>query len=55
MSQFQTIAGFWIYKEFSTSSIKGHDQSWSVMETLVAVIRIEGVLILSLLFNIKIS
>jgi Gnt-I system high-affinity gluconate transporter len=41
-------AGFWMYKEFFNVSIKDTIKSWSVMETLVAVIGLIGVLILDL-------
>ena len=41
-------AGFWMYKEFFNVSIKDTIKSWSLMETLVAVIGLAGVLILDL-------
>lgn len=41
-------AGFWMYKEFFNVSIKDTIKSWSVMETIVAVIGLIGVLILDL-------
>lgn len=41
-------AGFWMYKEFFNVSIKDTIKTWSLMETLVAVIGLIGVLILNL-------
>ncbi|MDF2158945.1 gluconate:H+ symporter [Algoriphagus sp. CAU 1675] len=41
-------AGFWMYKEFFNVSIKDTIKTWSVMETLVAVMGLVGVLILDL-------
>lgn len=38
--------GFWMYKEFFNVSIKDTIKTWSLMETLVAVIGLIGVLIL---------
>ncbi|GMQ31169.1 gluconate:H+ symporter [Algoriphagus confluentis] len=40
--------GFWMYKEFFNVSIKDTLKSWSLMETLVAVVGLIGVLILDL-------
>lgn len=39
-------AGFWMYKEFFNLSIKDTIKTWSLMETLVAIIGLIGVLIL---------
>ncbi|WP_200975946.1 gluconate:H+ symporter [Echinicola sp. 20G] len=39
-------AGFWMYKEFFNVSIKDTIKSWSVMETIVAVVGLFGVMIL---------
>lgn len=39
--------GFWMFKEYFNLSIKETVRSWSVMETLVAVIGLFGVLILN--------
>lgn len=39
--------GFWMFKEYFNLSIKDTIRSWSVMETLVAVIGLFGVLILN--------
>ncbi|WP_316822448.1 gluconate:H+ symporter [Pedobacter gandavensis] len=39
--------GFWMFKEYFNLSIKETIRSWSVMETLVAVIGLLGVLILN--------
>jgi Gnt-I system high-affinity gluconate transporter len=41
-------AGFWMYKEYFNLSIKDTIRSWSLMETLVAVMGLLGVLILNL-------
>lgn len=41
-------AGFWMYKEFFNVSIKDTIRTWSLMETLVAVIGLMGVLILDI-------
>ncbi|SIO21326.1 gluconate:H+ symporter [Algoriphagus halophilus] len=38
--------GFWMYKEFFNVSIKDTIKTWSLMETLVAIIGLIGVLIL---------
>lgn len=42
-------AGFWMYKEFFNLSIKDTIKTWSLMETLVAIIGLIGVLILDFL------
>ncbi|MBD8487866.1 gluconate transporter [Echinicola sp. CAU 1574] len=39
-------AGFWMYKEFFNVSIKDTIKSWSVMETIVAVVGLFGVMLL---------
>ncbi|AGA78341.1 gluconate:H+ symporter [Echinicola vietnamensis] len=39
-------AGFWMYKEFFNVSIKDTIRSWSVMETIVAVVGLAGVMVL---------
>ena len=41
-------AGFWMYKEFFNVSIKDTIRTWSLMETLVAVIGLIGVVILDI-------
>jgi Gnt-I system high-affinity gluconate transporter len=41
-------SGFWLFKEYFNLSIKDTIRSWSVMETIVAVIGLIGVLILDL-------
>ncbi|NVK48916.1 MAG: TRAP transporter large permease subunit, partial [Cyclobacteriaceae bacterium] len=41
-------AGFWMYKEFFNLSIKDTIKTWSLMETLVAIIGLFGVLLLDL-------
>jgi len=40
--------GFWMFKEFFNVSIKDTIKSWSLMETIVAVVGLFGVLILDL-------
>lgn len=40
--------GFWMYKEFFNVSIKDTIKTWSLMETIVAVMGLIGVLILDL-------
>lgn len=42
-------AGFWMYKEFFNLNIKDTIKTWSLMETLVAIIGLIGVLILDFL------
>lgn len=41
-------AGFWLYKEYFNLSIKDTLRSWSLMETIVAVMGLLGVLLLNL-------
>ncbi len=41
-------AGFWMYKEFFNVSIKDTIKSWSLMETIVAIVGLAGVLVLDL-------
>jgi Gnt-I system high-affinity gluconate transporter len=41
-------AGFWLCKEYFNLSIKDTIRSWSIMETLVAVVGLGGVLLLNL-------
>lgn len=41
-------AGFWMYKEYFNVSIKDTIKTWSVMETLVAIMGLIGVLLLDL-------
>jgi len=43
--------GFWLFKEYFNLSIKDTLRSWSIMESLVALIGLGGVLFLSLLLN----
>src|SRR5690606_18642863 len=40
--------GFWMYKEYFNLSIKDTIKSWSVMETIVAVVGFVGVMLLSI-------
>jgi Gnt-I system high-affinity gluconate transporter len=40
-------AGFWMFKEYFNLSIKDTLKTWSVMETIVAVVGLAGVMILS--------
>lgn len=41
-------SGFWLYKEYFNLSIKDTIMSWSIMETIVAVVGLAGVLIIDL-------
>lgn len=41
-------SGFWLFKEYFNLSIKDTIRSWSVMETIVAIIGLIGVLILDI-------
>jgi Gnt-I system high-affinity gluconate transporter len=41
--------GFWLFKEYFNLSIKETLRSWSVMETLVALVGLGGVMVLNLL------
>jgi Gnt-I system high-affinity gluconate transporter len=40
-------AGFWLFKEYFNLSIKDTIKTWSVMETIVAVVGLLGVMLLS--------
>jgi Gnt-I system high-affinity gluconate transporter len=40
-------AGFWMFKEYFNLSIKDTIKTWSVMETIVAVVGLAGVMLLS--------
>jgi Gnt-I system high-affinity gluconate transporter len=42
-------AGFWLFKEYFNLSIKDTIRSWSIMETIVALVGLAGVLILNLI------
>ena len=39
--------GFWLFKEYFNLSIKDTLKSWSIMETIVALVGMAGVLILN--------
>ncbi len=41
-------AGFWLFKEYFNLSMKDTIRSWSLMETLVAILGLAGVLILNI-------
>ena len=41
-------SGFWMFKEYFNLSIKDTIRSWSLMETIVAVMGLAGVLILNI-------
>jgi Gnt-I system high-affinity gluconate transporter len=41
-------SGFWMFKEYFNLSVKDTIRSWSVMETIVAVMGLMGVLVLDL-------
>ncbi len=43
--------GFWMFKEYFNLSIKDTIKSWSVMETIVAVVGLAGVMILNAIIN----
>lgn len=43
--------GFWLVKEYFNLSIKETFQSWSLMETIVAIVGLIGVLVLDLLIH----
>jgi Gnt-I system high-affinity gluconate transporter len=40
--------GFWLFKEYFNLSIKDTLRSWSIMETIVALVGLGGVLLLNL-------
>lgn len=42
-------AGFWLFKEYFNLSIRNTIRSWSLMETIVAVVGLVGVMLLSLI------
>lgn len=44
-------SGFWLYKEYFNLSLKDTFRSWTVMETIIAVIGLAGVLILNTLIH----
>ncbi|MBC6492405.1 gluconate:H+ symporter [Flavihumibacter stibioxidans] len=44
-------SGFWLYKEYFNLSIKETLLSWSVMETLVAIVGLVGVLLLNFILH----
>ncbi len=44
-------SGFWLFKEYFNLSLKETFRSFSVMETLVAVVGLAGVLVLNLIIN----
>jgi Gnt-I system high-affinity gluconate transporter len=44
-------AGFWLYKEYFNVSVKDTIKSWSLMETIVAIVGLIGVLILNVIIN----
>jgi len=39
-------AGFWLFKEYFNVSVKDTIKSWSLMETIVAIVGLGGVMIL---------
>jgi len=41
-------SGFWMFKEYFNLSIKDTIRSWSLMETIVAIVGLLGVLLLNL-------
>lgn len=42
-------SGFWLYKEYFNLSLKDTFRSWTVMETIVAIVGLVGVLLLDLI------
>ena len=44
-------SGFWLYKEYFNLSLKDTFRSWTVMETIVAVVGLVGVLFLDLMIQ----
>jgi len=40
--------GFWLFKEYFNLSIKDTIRSWSLMETIVALVGLGGVLVLNI-------
>ncbi|WP_158825924.1 GntT/GntP/DsdX family permease [Mucilaginibacter lacusdianchii] len=44
-------SGFWLFKEYFNLSIKDTFRSWSVMESIIAVMGLVGVMVLNLLLN----
>lgn len=42
-------AGFWLYKEYFNVSVKDTIKSWSLMETIVAIVGLGGVMVLDAL------
>ncbi len=44
-------SGFWLYKEYFNLSLKDTFRSWTVMETIVAVVGLVGVLLLDLIIK----
>ncbi|MFD2200096.1 gluconate:H+ symporter [Shivajiella indica] len=43
--------GFWLYKEYFNVSVKDTIKSWSLMETIVAVVGLLGVMVLDLIIS----
>jgi H+/gluconate symporter and related permeases len=41
-------SGFWLFKEYFNLSIKDTIRSWSLMETIVAIVGLLGVLVLDI-------
>ncbi|MFN5357213.1 MAG: gluconate transporter, partial [Bacteroidota bacterium] len=39
-------AGFWLYKEYFGVSVKDTLRSWTIMETILALVGLAGVLLL---------
>jgi Gnt-I system high-affinity gluconate transporter len=44
-------SGFWLFKEYFNLSIKDTIRSWSLMETIIAIVGLMGVLLLNLVVN----
>jgi Gnt-I system high-affinity gluconate transporter len=43
--------GFWLFKEYLNLSIKDTIRSWSLMETIVAIVGLAGVLLLNIFIH----
>jgi Gnt-I system high-affinity gluconate transporter len=44
-------SGFWIFKEYFNLSIRQTIRSWSLMETIVAVVGLGGVMVLNAILH----
>jgi Gnt-I system high-affinity gluconate transporter len=44
-------SGFWMFKEYFNLSMKDTLRSWSLMETIVAIVGLGGVMVLNLIIH----